>query len=329
MKDEANNAATQQAGDTPAKTDDTLDLRALAMQAEAGEDVDAIIAEKSAKKTTTTPAKDAPAEVTKKEGEPQPEADKTPDTAKTKEAPKDEKKKSEYEQSKERKKAADEERFDRNWKKLNEEKEQLRKERETLEAERKKVAQPAAKAEPSKDARGFTAADYEKTAKELEADGDAGAARVARLRAAELKAKDEEAAKSVEPPRSAPGEAFDFVAEAEALYAQDPTLRDIKNPLTAEANRLLKDPDWSKLFLRPGGVRAAVEAAKVSLEARAAAGLREELAKANKELEQLRQATGMGGSPAVPRKSAPAGGGNKPLTDEQMLALAEQADRES
>lgn len=329
MTTEANPNATQQGGDSTQPAE--LDLRALAMQADAGVDVDAIIAEKSAKKTTTTPATPAPAEGTKKEGEPQPEADKKPDTAPTEGAGKDEKKKSEYELSKERKKAADEERFDRNWKKLNEEKEALRREREALEAARAKA--PAAKPKPAADARGLTAADYERTAKELEADGDIGAARAARKIAAELQAKDDEAAnaaKSHEPAAPARGGEFDERAaaeEAHQLMTEDPSLRDVKNPLVIEANRLMGDKDWGPLFRRPGGIRAAVEAAKVSMEARAATGLRTENAALKKELEQLRRATDPGGSPAVPRKSAQAGAG-KPLTDAELYELAAQADRE-
>lgn len=328
MSDKANpgNDAGTTTNDSPGPGD--IDLLELATAADSGQDVDALVAEKTkdAKQTGKV------ADTRKGDGKgTQDGADKGSAGSKKDDDGKGEQKKPDAaDKSANDPKAKDEERKAKSWEALNAEKEATRKaaadtarraqeldERERRLAEREKT--PAKPPEPSRDAKGRTATDYEAIAKQLDEDGETAAAKLARARAAELKAKDEEAAKTAAAP--APVTDWNPAEEAAALIKEDPELQKPENPVVQEANRLLKDPQWGPFLARKGGVSAAVVVSRLTVAARESESLREQLQKTKGELEELQKATGMTPSPAAPKAAK-----SKKLSDDDMLQLAQEAD---
>lgn len=324
----SNEAQTTHGGDTSTDSPDTgaVDLLAMAEAADAGQEI------------TVPEAKPRDAKQAGKVADPREEAakgapdgaDKVSAVAKKDEAPKGEQKKPDAAKSPQDRQVTDDQRKDTSWKALNEEKatvrrvaaEQAERAKALEERERKLAEREQEKAqqrEPAKCPKGRTAADYEAIAKQLEEDGEAGAAKAALKQAEQLKAKDAEAATAAKAP--APGQQFDLRAEAAEMMRERPELQNKDNPVVVAGNWLLADPKWSVFLNRPGGVRAAVEVAEFYVKAQRADALEKELAGVKAELEELQKATGLGGSPAVATK--PKGGAP---TDEDMLRAAQEAD---
>lgn len=262
-------------------------------------------------KTETTPATEPkPSDKPTEEPDPSDKAKKAePDPSENKEPAKEE---SEFARKREERQRREDERRERSWQNLEAEREKLRAERE--EFAREKQARATRPPEPAKCEKGRTADFYEQLAKDAEEDGETGVARAAKAKAAELRARDEAAAKSAAPPEK---DGWSIVrAESEIVMRERPELRDLKHPLVEQVNRLINDPETGHLFRAPGGVRAALAVAGLQREAAEAQALREENAKMKAELADLRKRTALPGAGAQSgRPDAPKNLADMPIED--------------
>lgn len=279
-------------------------------------------------KTPSTP----PAETPKADA-PKPDADKTatpptkPDDAKAGEQAKG------AEETAYAKAQKEAERRDRSWKALEQEKQEFRQQKMATEAElqglRREVAQLRARTNPAKDEHGVTADQYDRLAKDYDEKGDDHMAELARERAEKLR-RQAPAAVTVDEAWRTPEFQADWQKQTEALIAEDASLADPENPLVKAANTLLADKTWAPFFrARPDGIRAAVEVGRLLQRAAAADTLKEELSKAQAELQRLTKLTQPQGShPSAPPRGA------KRIEDMQeeearaeLLRVAAAADR--
>jgi DNA repair exonuclease SbcCD ATPase subunit len=224
----------------------------------------------------------------------------------------------------------DKERLGRSWKDLETEKTQFKQEKATLTQElenlRREVTElkskPAAPAssEPMKDEHGHTAATYEAVAKKAAAENDTEIAALARQKASALKQKQQQA----QPPAAASATAGEtwktpefqqqWAANAAAIVQAEPALGDPENPVFKSVQHLVnQSPFASLLKSRPDGIRAAVEVAKLQIQAAEATKLREQLTAKDAEIARLNKLTAPLGAP-------PGGGPTAPKRIEEMSA---------
>ena len=210
--------------------------------------------------------------------------------------PGEEKPLSKYEAAKQRQ--------DKTWQKINEEKAQLQRDREQLAREREEVArqrQPA-KAEPVKDASGYTADEYEAVAEKAIEDGEPDLAKAAYAKAKEL--RQQEAAQASGAPGKAQQERFasEWKADMEGHLKADPELLKVDSPIAKQLTALFKEEPWLNHI--PGGFSKALGVAKLQLQAGKAQGLEVELGKAKAEIARLTKLTSInGGGPAAPSRT--------------------------
>ena len=317
----------------PAETTaaDDIDMMKVAMEADAALDNPA----------NTTPAP-AQKEQTPATGDQDGKQDEKPDPAKpdNKTAAKPEDKKegdddkgTPYEKSKK-----DAERRDRSWKALEQEKTEFRAEKARIESDlaalRQEVArmrQAPATHGPAKDKHGMSASDYEKLAKRYETEGNDEMAQAAKERAEAL--RQQPAAPPADPFQTPEFQAA-WQGNVQALLKEDPTLADPKNPLVQAANALTQHPQYGKLLRSdPAGIRAAVEIARLQVNAQAAQTFKTELdqtkgqlTKAQAEVERLTKLLQPRGSlPGGPAPSNNKSGAE--MNSDEIRALAAAADR--
>jgi hypothetical protein len=238
-----------------------------------------------------------------------PKGSEAPSEVKTEEAPKDVTKQPETdraeasaektektetpEESKYSKAKKDAERKDRSWKALNEEKEKLAAEREAIRLEKERIAaEKSATAKPSTPAADpkiskWTPEQLEESAEEFEAEGKWETAKQARLEAQRIRG--EIATRT-------------FWQNADKVVEQIPELKDANTPLGKEVKRLIHT--FPAFMSIPDGFARAVEVAQAMQGSAEASALRTQVSELKQEIERLKKATAISGSPPSER-SAP------------------------
>lgn len=201
------------------------------------------------------------------------------------------------------------------WAELNADKEQLAKDRAALDEERKRFAaerqQPAKPAQPEAQKPKYTAEEYDAVAKEAEAKGNYELADLARAEATKARAGAQEqrpeqgAAPSVPqmntPFGGMPQEQFmgAWRSNLEMLSKAEPDLANKDSELGKTTAEMLRT--YPLLSTYPTGIRDAVGAAKLTIQARRVPVLEKELANAKAELERLNKTNSLrGGPPGMP-----------------------------
>lgn len=263
------------------------------------------------------PKEEAPAPEVKPEEkkEEAPEEPKEQDSSLKKDTPAEDKAKSKW--------AANEERKAKTWQEINAEKEAIKAEKAKVEAEKAEIARlkdEALKAkvgnEPFRDERGFTAKDYKDAAKVFQEKGEAENAKAAEALATELVAKEQ----TVRQQKAQEEFGKKWSDNYAKLSDQKPDLRDPKSELYQETMKVLKDPEFGEVFTsKPDGLKFAVKAAELNLQAKTFDGTVSELKKLKADYETLQKKLSIGsGPPASPIKE------DKPF---DQLSLKEQEKR--
>lgn len=195
----------------------------------------------------------------------------------------------------------DEARRGKTWDEINREKEALAQERQRIQAEKDQIARDAATVEDGAKKALSSAEDYEKFAKDWDAEGREDLARQAREKAVELRTQ-----------------AFKIQQDHELkrLVTENPDLRNPESELTRTVDGLLKARPH--LLKSPAGIRDAVEFAK-------AKGAEKRLAQVEKELAETKQRLA-----DTQKKLQPATGGRpgRPLTPKEFSRMS-TSDRET
>lgn len=222
-------------------------------------------------------------------------------------------------QKKESKYAKEEARKAKTWSEINAEKEAIKAQKEALAKEREEWSKSRQTAETSqtnqfRDEKGFTAEDYEKAAKEFDADGDRDLAHAARSRAeAARKAAGEHQIKIQQSQFNKSWEdAYHRISEKESW------LKDQNSDNYKKVIGLLNQ--YKVLTTVPDGLYHAVELVKLQDSATQAKTLADENKSLKEQLDKLQKKTAIGkGLPAGPLKAEE--------TDFAKLSLKEQRDR--
>lgn len=200
------------------------------------------------------------------------------------------------------------------WAEINAEKERqaaerqkLTEERQSFEAERQKFE--AERRKPAAEKPKFSAAEYEAAAAEFDRQGKfdlADSARAAAKQAHEAEAAPEKPATPAAP-AAAPMNQEQFMgawrSNLEMLSKAEPALADPQSELGKTTAEMLRT--YPLLSTYPTGIRDAVGAAKLTIQARRVPGLEKELAAAKAELERLNSTNSLRASPPG-RPPAPA-----------------------
>lgn len=194
-------------------------------------------------------------------------------------------------------------RRDDSWKAINAEKERLAAERAHLDQERSRQsqAQQATEARRSAAPAQYTAEEYEGAARKLDSEGNYELADQARAEAARMRSTP--SAPEQQTQQAQPVDQQQFLGAWQANLAMlQQSEPDLQNPASdlhkATSEALQKYPLLSKY---PSGIRDAVEAAKVTLQARRVPALEKELAAKKAELERLNKTNSLrGGPPGMP-----------------------------
>lgn len=301
-------------------------LLAAARDFDSGVDIDS-------RETAEAPTETTAPEPTESQNETPAKAEVTKEAAETDaqpaEAPQKETKQGE--QKKESKFAQEQARKTKTWETINAEKQALKAEKEALARERdewqKQRQQTEAKAtETYRDQAGFTADDYEKAAKEFEADGDKDLAAAARKKAAEaVKAAGEHQSK-VQQERFNKAWEDNYVRLAD----KEPDLKDPNSELYKSTVDLIGK--FQILRAVPDGLQHAVEIVKLQKSAAMSASLEAENKSLKDQLDKLQRKTAIGkGTATQPLKAEETDFAKLPIKEqrERLMKAAREFDRES
>lgn len=189
--------------------------------------------------------------------------------------------------------AKNKERKEKTWQEINAEKEAIKAEREAIAREKEQLQK--AKLTPNealRDEHGATAKDYRDAAKALRDKGEAAMAEAAEKLAGNLDAKEQQLKqqRTMEELQAAWSKNYNDLA------AKNPALKDQTSPLYKEVVAVLNE--YKLLAQNPDGLRYAVRAAEVNLQAAEFEGTKAEFAKLKAEHEKLqKKLTIAGGSP--------------------------------
>ena len=205
-------------------------------------------------------------------------------------------------------------RREKTWAEINAEKEQLAAERKALEEERKRLAEEQHRqpAKPETPQSKYSAEDYDAAAKHFEAKGDYELAEQAKAKAAELRAAQQprpEQGSAAAAPQNQVSTPFGAMPREQFMTTWQGTLERL---MKAEPDLANKDSELGKttaemlrtyplLSTYPTGIRDAVGAAKLTIQARRVPVLEKELAATKAELERLNKTNSLrGGPPGMP-----------------------------
>lgn len=263
---------------------------ALATQFDAGKDIDnpeqaAVPEDKQAAEPV---AKSVEAEG-KDKNDPDVKGEKSAEVSKDSEA-KESVKPDAKEQSK---RADDDKRKNKTWQEINAEKEALKAEKEAIAREKAEIQRVrASTTDVYRDKHGATKRDYLEVAKQLRAKGESDNADAAERLAAEVEREEQQfkQQRAVEELNTAWKKNYDELA------AKHPELQDMNSDLYKETFNVVKE--YELLQRDPNGLKYAVRAAEIALQAREFEGTKAEFAKLKSEHEKLqKKLTIAGGSP--------------------------------
>lgn len=235
------------------------------------------------------------------------------------------------EQKKESKFAQEQARKTKTWETINAEKQALKAEKEALARERdewqKQRQQTEAKAsETYRDEAGFTADDYEKAAKEFEADGDKDLAKAASKKAAEARKAAGEHQNKVQQERFNKAWEDTYVR----LSDKEPDLKDPNSDLYKSTVDLIGR--FQILRAAPDGLAHAVEIVKLQQSAARSQSLDAENKSLKEQLDKLQKKTAIGkGTATQPLKAEETDFAKMPIKEqrERLMKAAREFDRES
>lgn len=301
-------------------------LLAAARDFDSGVDIDS-------RETAEAPTETTAPEPTESRTETPAKAEVTEDAADTDaqpaEAPQKETKQGE--QKKESKFAQEQARKTKTWETINAEKQALKAEKEALARERdewqKQRQQTEAKAsETYRDEAGFTADDYEKAAKEFEADGDKDLAKAASKKAAEARKAAGEHQNKVQQERFNKAWEDTYVR----LSDKEPDLKDPNSDLYKSTVDLIGR--FQILRAAPDGLAHAVEIVKLQQSAARSQSLDAENKSLKEQLDKLQKKTAIGkGTATQPLKAEETDFAKMPIKEqrERLMKAAREFDRES
>lgn len=301
-------------------------LLAAARDFDSGVDIDS-------RETAEAPTETTAPEPTESRTENPAKAEVTGDAADTDaqpaEAPQKETKQGE--QKKESKFAQEQARKTKTWETINAEKQALKAEKEALARERdewqKQRQQTEAKAsETYRDEAGFTADDYEKAAKEFEADGDKDLAKAASKKAAEARKAAGEHQNKVQQERFNKAWEDTYVR----LSDKEPDLKDPNSDLYKSTVDLIGR--FQILRAAPDGLAHAVEIVKLQQSAARSQSLDAENKSLKEQLDKLQKKTAIGkGTATQPLKAEETDFAKMPIKEqrERLMKAAREFDRES
>ena len=235
------------------------------------------------------------------------------------------------EQKKESKFAQEQARKAKTWETINAEKQALKAEKEALARERdewqKQRQQTEAKANDTyRDEAGFTADDYEKAAKEFEADGDKDLAKAASKKAAEARKAAGEYQTKVQQERFNKAWEDTYVR----LSEKEPDLKDPNSDLYKSTVDLIGK--FQILRAAPDGLAHAVEIVKLQQAAARSQSLDAENKSLKEQLDKLQKKTAIGkGTATQPLKAEETDFAKMPIKEqrERLMKAAREFDRES
>ena len=301
-------------------------LLAAARDFDSGVDIDS-------RETAEAPTETTAPEPTESRTETPAKAEVTEDAADTDaqpaEAPQKETKQGE--QKKESKFAQEQARKTKTWETINAEKQALKAEKEALARERdewqKQRQQTEAKANDTyRDEAGFTADDYEKAAKEFEADGDKDLAKAASKKAAEARKAAGEHQNKVQQERFNKAWEDTYVR----LSDKEPDLKDPNSDLYKSTVDLIGR--FQILRAAPDGLAHAVEIVKLQQSAARSQSLDAENKSLKEQLDKLQKKTAIGkGTATQPLKAEETDFAKMPIKEqrERLMKAAREFDRES
>lgn len=189
--------------------------------------------------------------------------------------------------------AQDEKRKSKTWQEINAEKEAIRAEREAIAREKAEIQRAkAATVDVYRDKHGATKQDYLEVAKQLRAKGEAAQADAAERLASDLEQEEQrfKQQRAMEDLQVAWRKTYDELAD------KHPELKDDKSDLYQETFKVVKE--YELLQRDPNGLKYAVRAAEIALQAKEFEGTKAEFAKLKTEHEKLqKKLTIAGGSP--------------------------------
>jgi hypothetical protein len=301
-------------------------LLAAARDFDSGVDIDS-------RETAEAPTETTAPEPTESRTETPAKAEVTEDAADTDaqpaEAPQKETKQGE--QKKESKFAQEQARKTKTWETINAEKQAIKAEKEALARERdewqKQRQQTEAKANDTyRDEAGFTADDYEKAAKEFEADGDKDLAKAASKKAAEARKAAGEHQTKVQQERFNKAWEDTYVR----LSEKEPDLKDPNSDLYKSTVDLIGK--FQILRAAPDGLAHAVEIVKLQQSAARSQSLDAENKSLKEQLDKLQKKTAIGkGTATQPLKAEETDFAKMPIKEqrERLMKAAREFDRES
>jgi len=301
-------------------------LLAAARDFDSGVDIDS-------RETAEAPTETTAPEPTESRTESPAKAEVTEDAADTDaqpaEAPQKETKQGE--QKKESKFAQEQARKTKTWETINAEKQAIKAEKEALARERdewqKQRQQTEAKANDTyRDEAGFTADDYEKAAKEFEADGDKDLAKAASKKAAEARKAAGEHQNKVQQERFNKAWEDTYVR----LSDKEPDLKDPNSDLYKSTVDLIGR--FQILRAAPDGLAHAVEIVKLQQSAARSQSLDAENKSLKEQLDKLQKKTAIGkGTATQPLKAEETDFAKMPIKEqrERLMKAAREFDRES
>lgn len=225
----------------------------------------------------------------------------------------------------------DAQRRDRSWKTLETDKEEFRKEVASFQEQKadlqrqidalRQAPKPVATAEPVRDADGYTAADYERFAKDMETEGNFPVAKAAMAKAQALRSKEPAPTAQTTAPSFSPEQ---WQAEVARVVQQFPELNQADAPLSRVVSNLLQsEPIFSA---DAKGFEKAVAVGKLQIQAHRATELEKLVETQKSEIERLNAALSLGGSGPISSNSKPKTAAE--LSETDFERLLQQADRE-
>lgn len=223
--------------------------------------------------------------------------------------------------------AKEEERKDRSWKALEAEKATLRADKEALERQRAEAAKPEvkpARADETRDERGYTAAQYDQAAKDFEAEGDTALAAQARTAAEALRAKEGEATQQ----RQQAEHRETWMKHANETVAAKAELQDLNTPLAKEVKAMLTAEPVFQIL--PDGFKKAVEICELRLAAAEVPSLKAENETLRKDLQEAQGKLAIGdGSVTRPTKEKSLGDLSLDAQEREIRRMASTFDEEN
>lgn len=187
------------------------------------------------------------------------------------------------------------ERKEKTWEEINAEKAAIKAEKEALMREKEQIQKAKITQDVYRDEHGATAKDYREAAKALREKGNAEMADAAEKLAANIEAKESQ----LKQQKVMEELAASWKKNYESLSEKHPELKNQESPLYKETVAVLNE--FKLLAQNPDGLRYAVKAAEVNLQAKEFDGTKAEYAKLKAEYEKLqKKLTIAGGAPTAP-----------------------------